>query len=137
MRIGLILSILLLCAFPALSTEYLYCSMPDATHVYHFDVSIHEVDDFSNGGSTNNHFNYLEITNFVKMGPSDNRPDYTEYRVMDISFLKDVPYRITVIAANKKFYTTKWIYGHGGISEPLFTGIISTPQDLEVIKYEK
>jgi len=138
MKIIITTLLLLLYALPALS-DYLYCSVPSDVHVYHFDVGIHTVDDFTNGGSSNQGFNYLDITNFVKIGSSIERPGYIRYRVMDVSFLdENIPYRITIIAAKEELdfmdapAVRRMVYGYTGISEPLFTHQLTTPKELEI-----
>lgn len=132
MKTTIILLILLLCASPVLS-DYLYCSMPNDVYVYHFDVSLHTLDEFEHAGSTKQGFNYLEITDFVIIGPSEI-PGYTVYRVMDVSFIPDdIPYRISIIAADEKLdfrdapAVNRWVYGHTGISEPLFVNLLESP----------
>lgn len=124
MKTTIIVLILLLLVVPAAHAKYLYCSVPDRYYVWHFDVSAHMIDDFTNGGTTDKEYNYLDITNHVKIGPS-SRAGYTEYRVMDVSFMGDIPYSIKVIQAYKRFdmrpAQNRYFFAHSGPSAALLT----------------
>jgi len=142
MKTTIIVLVLLLLVVPAASADSLYCNILDDVHVYHFDVSVHTLDGFiDNDLPDKQGFNYLEITNFVKVGPSTKLPGYTEYKVMNVDFLKDdIQYRISVIAANSKHdfrdapKVGKWIYGHTGVSNPLFVNVIQPVQPADELQ---
>ena len=110
----------------SVASPWLYCNVQEDEYIYHFDVSLHDVEDFTNGGTSDTTFNYLSIENFVKEGPNPNLPGHIEYRIMDVSFLDPAKnYRITIIYANSKHdlrpASSREYYGHAGPSEPFFT----------------
>jgi len=131
----IIVLVLLLLVVPPAVADHLYCSMPDDVYVYRFAVSIHTLKGFvDNDLPDKQGFNYLDITNFVKLGPSPELPGFTEYRVMDVSFLKDdVQYRVSIIPAVEKIdfrsapKVGRWVYGYGGISDPLYVNHLDSP----------
>lgn len=121
----LLLSLIIVSSASAVN-PWLYCSVPDDKYVYHFVISLHDVVDFSNGGTSDTTFNYLDITNFTKVGPNPNLAGYTEYKVLDVGFLDDTKnYRITIMYAYKKYdmrpAQNRYFYAYSGSSEPLFT----------------
>lgn len=121
----LLLSLIIVSSASA-GNPWLYCSVPDDKYVWNFVVSLHDVEDFTNGGTSDTTFNYLDITNFIKVGPNPNLPGFTEYKVMDVGFLDDTKnYRITITYAYKRYdmrpVQNRYFYAYSGISEPLFT----------------
>jgi len=138
---SIIVLVLLLLVVPLASAKHLYCSMPTDTHVYHFSVSIHPLDGFVDADLPDDSgFNYLDISNYVEVGPSDT-PGYTEYKVMDVSFLKDdVQYRVTIIPAITMIdfrdapKVGRWVYGYGGVSEPLYVNAVPSIDGLQILE---
>jgi len=106
----------------------LYCSIPSGAKVDHFDVNLHSTIDVETGGTSQSTFNYLTIKNFIKIGPSQTRTGYTEYKVMDVSFLDEIlTYRIIVLYSDKTI--NQW--WHSSPSEPFYTGQQQAPNKVK------
>lgn len=108
------------------SADSLYTAVITTAKVIHFTVSIHPKELYETGGTANQSWNYLKVTNFQKIGVSEFDKEYTEYRIMNVDFLDPaINYRIAVMFAYKEEWIgeplNRMVYAYSPSSKPLYT----------------